>query len=115
MPHFCKNSGQSSSKSAAITVIELGYGGVRNFLPAVVDVHQHLLALLWMTVFGIVFAFGGEHCEGMSRFIRHRAVAPAVWDLVSAPFGIGGPLVGRPSVLFLPIEENRHRGSLITF
>src|ERR1700730_8069747 len=102
MPHFCKNSGQRSSKSAAITVIELGYGGVRNFLPGVVDVHQHLLALLWMTVFGIVFAFGSESSEEMSRFMSHRAVGPAVGDQRDALFGIGSAIVGSSSVRHFP-------------
>src|SRR5262249_19655268 len=32
-------------------VVELGYGGVRDFLARVVDVHQHVLALLRMVVF----------------------------------------------------------------
>ena len=85
-----------------ITVIELGYGGVRNFLPDVVDVHQHLLALLWMTVFGIVFAFGGESSEEMSRFMSHRAVGPAVGDQRDALFGISGAIVGSPSVRHFP-------------
>src|SRR6516164_1175885 len=66
--------------TAMITVIELGYGGVRNFLPNVVHVHQHLLALFRMTVFGIVFAFLIESSEQMSRFMSHRAVGSAVGD-----------------------------------
>src|SRR6266849_6237647 len=89
-------------KSTVITIIELEYGGVRNFLPDVADVHQHLLALLWMTVFGIVFAFGGESSEEMSRFMSHRAVGPAVGDQRDALFGIGGALVGSPSVRHFP-------------
>jgi hypothetical protein len=39
-------------KISSDNVIEFGYGGVRIFLPDMVDVHQHLLALLRMTVFG---------------------------------------------------------------
>src|SRR6266404_296675 len=73
---------------------ELGYGGVRNFLSDVVDVHQHLLALLRMTVFGIVFAFLVESSEEMSRFVSHRAVGPAVGDQGDPLFGIGGAIVG---------------------
>jgi hypothetical protein len=67
-------------KSAAITVIEPSYGGVPNFLPNVGHVHQHLLALFRMTVFGIVFAFLIENSEQMSRFMSHRAVGAAVGD-----------------------------------
>jgi hypothetical protein len=85
-----------------ITVIELGYGAVRNFLPDVVDVHQHLLALIWMAVFGIVFAFGSESSEEMSRFMSHRAVGPAVGDQGDALFGIGGAVVDNPSVRHFP-------------
>ena len=88
-----------------ITVIEFGYGGVRNFLTGVVDMHQHLLALLWVTVFGIVFAFGGECSEEMSRFMSHRAVGPAVGDQRDALFGIGGALVGSPSVRHFPNQK----------
>ena len=54
------------------------------------DVHQHLLALLRMTVFGIVFAFGSESSEEMSRFMSHRAIGPAVRDQRDALFDIGG-------------------------
>ena len=93
-------------QSAAITVIELGYGGVWNLLPDVVDVHQHLLALLRVTVFGIVFAFLIESSEEMSRFMSHRAVG----DQRDSLFGICGAVCGSPSVRHFPNQKERQRG-----
>jgi hypothetical protein len=68
----------------------------------VVDVHQYLLTLLRMTVFGIVLAFGSESSEEMSRFMSHRAVGAAVSDQRDALFGICGAVVGGPSVRHFP-------------
>src|SRR5262249_37930886 len=89
-----------------IAVVELGYGGVRDFPARVVDVHQHVLALLRMAVFGIVFAIGRESAEEMAGFVRHRAVGPAVGDQGDALLGIGGALSGLPPFVTLRTRKN---------
>ena len=66
------------------------------------DVHQHLLALLWMTVFGIVFAVGIKSSEKMSRFMSHRTIGPAIGDQRDPLFSVGGTLVGSASVGHFP-------------
>ena len=60
----------------------------------VLGVHQHLLALLRMTVFGIIFPFCSESSEEMSRFMSHCAVG----DQRDTLFGISGAIVGSSSV-----------------
>src|ERR1700751_2304008 len=60
----------------------------------VLGVHQHLLALLRMTVFGIIFPFCSESSEEMSRFMSHCAVG----DQRDMLFGISGAIVGSSSV-----------------
>ena len=98
-------------KSAVVPVVEIGDGTVGNFLPGVMDVHQHLLAFFRMAIFGAVFAFGRESSEKMACFMSHRAVGSTVGDQGDAFFGIGGPFVGLPSVRQLPNEKKRQRGS----
>ena len=75
------------------------------------DVHQHLLALLRMAVYGTVFAFGSESSEKMACFMSHRAVGSTVGDQGDALFGIGGAFVGLPSIRHFPNEKKRQRGS----
>jgi hypothetical protein len=71
-------------KSAAITVIELSSGGVRNFLPDVVDLHEYLLPLLRMNVFAVVLACGSKYSQ-RPRDHRRQPVAgrDAIWSLAS--------------------------------
>src|SRR5215470_7061325 len=66
--------------AAAIAVVEVGDGGIRNLRSDVILVHQHVLVLFRMTVLGTVVAFFRERAEEMSRLVRHRAVGAAFAD-----------------------------------
>ena len=95
--------------AALITVIEVGYGGVRNLLAGVVLVHQHILGRLRMAVFGAVFASFRERAEEMSRLMSHRTVGPALADYGDALFGNGGAFVVRLSVRHFWNHEERQQ------
>jgi hypothetical protein len=69
-------------------------------------VHQHLLALLRMAVFGTVFAFGSESSEKMACFMSHRAVGSTVGDQGDALFGIGGALSACPPFVTFRTRKN---------
>src|SRR4029077_14847852 len=104
----------AAEKSAMITVIEFDCRGIRDFFSAMVGVHQHVLAFLGMTIFGIVFAFGSESSKKVSRFVGHGAVGTALGDQGDGLFGVGGPSVGFASVGHFFNEKESQRGSGIS-